>query len=163
GTLGTEIYIYVGWRLNTKIHTSCSKPIGPGLVSGDFEVLSGFSREGGELCPVNLPPPDDECGCEGKVTELTLKYNGDDAAVVKVEQRNEGTIFWRKLDPGDTFTITGKDKNGTLGTEIYIYVGWRLNTKIHTSCSKPIGPGLVSGDFEVLSGFSLKGGELCPL
>ncbi|MCP4117929.1 MAG: hypothetical protein GY737_21535, partial [Desulfobacteraceae bacterium] len=115
GTLGTEIYIYVGCRLNTKIHTSCSQPIGPGLVSGDFEVLSGFSLKGGKLCPVNLPPPDDECGCEGKVTVLTLKYNGSDVAVVKVKQKDEGTIFWRELDPGNGSASSGEGEKISVG------------------------------------------------
>ena len=40
--------LYVDGELNTKIHTSCSQPIGPGLVSGDFLVVAGESREGGE-------------------------------------------------------------------------------------------------------------------
>ena len=37
---------------NTKIHTSCSDPIGPGLISGDFTVIAGESKKGGELCPL---------------------------------------------------------------------------------------------------------------
>lgn len=40
----------MGGELNAKIHTSGSKPIGPGLVSGDFEVVEGYSRNGGKLC-----------------------------------------------------------------------------------------------------------------
>jgi hypothetical protein len=32
------------------IHTSCSKPIGPGLVFGAYTVVSGSSLDGGPLC-----------------------------------------------------------------------------------------------------------------
>ena len=59
--------------------------------------------------------------------------------------------------------MIGNDKKGTLGTEIKICVDGELNTKIHTSCSKPIGPGLVSGDFKVIEGYSKEGGKLPPL
>ena len=169
GTLGTEISIYVDGVLNTTIHTSCSEPIGPGLVSGDFEVIEGYSRNGGLLCP--LPPvgvgsfSDDECAeCKGKVTQLTLQYTGSKIpACIVVKQKKEGTVFADIIAPGATFTFNGKDRKGTLGTEISINVNGVLNTTIHTSCSQPIGPGLVSGDFKVIEGYSEDGGLLCPL
>ena len=168
GTLGTEITIYVNGVINTKIHTSCSQPIGPGLISGDFEVISGSSRNGGELCPVDTPPDDGDCECDGKVTELELQYNGDTGANIVVETKKEGEngdkiVFDDYVDAGGIFSFVGNDKKGTLGTEITIYVNGEVNTNIHTSCSQPIGPGLVSGDFEVISGSSRNGGELCPL
>ena len=167
GTLGTEIRIYVDGVPNTKIHTSCSQPIGPGLISGDFEVIGGYSKYGGPLCPVDIPPeppqPSD-CECKGKVTQLTLQYNGTSAAQVKVEQKKaKNPVFEGEVQPGETFTFSGTDKNGTLGTEIRIFVDGVPNTKIHTSCSQPIGPGLISGDFEVIGGYSKYGGPLCPV
>ena len=169
GTLGTEIKIYVNGDENTKIHTSCSKPIGPGLISGDFEVISGSSREGGYLCPVDTPLGGD-CGeCEGKITDLELQYNGDAVADIVVKTKGKGknkegaVVFDGTVMPGESFSFTGNDKKGTLGTEITIYVDGNVNTKIHTSCSKPIGPGLISGSFEVISGSSREGGELCPV
>jgi len=165
GTLGTEISIYIGAELNTKIHTSCSKPIGPGLVFGDFTIIEGYSREGGLLCPwPSTQPPGDGCSkCEGKVTQLTLQYNGTSNALITVEQKKEGVIFEGDVGPGAEFTINGEDKHGTLGTEISIYIDEVLNTKIHTSCSKPIGPGIIFGDFTIIEGYSRKGGFLCPL
>lgn len=99
---------------------------------------------------------------EGKVTQLTLQYNGDVAANITVDQKKEGIVFNENVDIGAQFTIIGTDNHGTLGTEISIYKDGIFNTKIHTSCSKPIGPGLVSGDFEVIKGYSRKGGLLCP-
>ena len=56
-TLGTEITIEINNIFHTKIHTSCSEPIGPGLVSGDFEVIYGESRNGGPLCPISKEEP----------------------------------------------------------------------------------------------------------
>ena len=47
--MGPFIEIWVNGVLATSIHTSCSEPIGPGLVSGDFEVVDGESLFGGPL------------------------------------------------------------------------------------------------------------------
>jgi hypothetical protein len=111
------------------------------------------------------PPSDDGC-CEGKVVSLTMQYNGEYDDIITVEQKNGDVVFHGIADESTgLFSFSGTDKNGTLGTEISFYVDGVLNTKIHTSCSKPIGPGLVSdsGDFEVIGGFSRNGGPLCPL
>ncbi|WP_026810874.1 DUF7467 domain-containing protein [Arenibacter latericius] len=164
GTLGTEIIIYINEVEHTRIHTSCSKPIGPGFISGDFEVVGGASLKGGELCPVDTPPGGGDCGeCDGKVTKLTLQNNGSDAIIKVVQKKDEVSIFDGFVSSESSFSFTGKDKNRTLGTEIIIYVNGAEHTRIHTSCSKPIGPGLISGDFEVVGGASLKGGDLCPV
>jgi len=48
--MGTEITIYVDGQERERIHTSCSKPIGPGMFWGDFELIEGHSRNGGRLC-----------------------------------------------------------------------------------------------------------------
>jgi hypothetical protein len=118
---------------------------------------------------IEKPVVKEDCGeCDGKVTDLTLKYNGRWGAYVKVTQRVQGTyherlIFNGYLRPGDTFTVVGADNQGTLGPEIKLYTNCRWNASIHTSCSEPIGPGLVEGSFEVVSGTSLNGGELCPI
>ncbi len=161
GTLGTEISIYVDGHLNTKIHTSCSRPIGPGLVSGDFEVIEGYSKDGGLLCPI---PPIPECGeCEGGVTSLTLKYNGENKAAIAVKAGKDVVFGPQTVQPGEVFDFSGTRKGGTLGKEIEIWVDDELAVKIHTSCSQPIGPGLVVGDFEVVAGESRRGGKLCPI
>ena len=85
GTLSAEIKVFIDGELNASIHTSCSKPIGPGLISGDFLVVEGASRNGGPLCPVT---DSDSCSeCDGKVTKLTLQYLGDvPFAVIDVVQ-----------------------------------------------------------------------------
>ncbi|MFC1969501.1 collagen binding domain-containing protein, partial [Chloroflexota bacterium] len=254
--------------------TSCSQPIGPGLVRGDFEVIAGESREGGPLCPVyeepcegclkivkykdkngdgekdkdepllegwqftvtndegylwtgttdedgkivltgltsgwytveeDTPLPDgwintepggdppytqrveitcdrggryDDCDpvyfgnndeeglcgeCEGKVTTLTLKYLGTSEAHIEVETKDGVVVFDGTVNPAGEFSFSGNDNKGTLGTKIKIYVNDKFASEIHTSCSQPIGPGLIKGDFEVIAGESREGGPLCPL
>ncbi|NOZ09443.1 MAG: hypothetical protein GXP09_00125, partial [Gammaproteobacteria bacterium] len=103
--------------------------------------------------------------CDGKVTELTLQYVGAGTVNVKVDMKKGGTVANATVSTGDTFTVIGADKKGTLGTEITILVNGSLDSKIHTSCSVPIGPGLItsSGNFVVISGSSRNGGELPPL
>ena len=246
GTLGTEIEIYVNGVLQTKIHTSCSQPIGPGLIRGDFEVVDGASRGFSLLCPVESPcgstgtgsdsgedsnhdgdsdsealpghlnsdsgidanhdgdsdseatlsgcpksdgdsgedsnhdgdsdseevtpptppaPPADDTGhsCDGKVTHLTLHYHGATACFVEVQQKKGKRVYTGHVRPGDEINLVGANKDGTLGTEITLYVEGKFHTKIDTSCAQPIGPGLERGDFEVVDGASRNGGKLCPL
>jgi hypothetical protein len=104
------------------------------------------------------------CGkCRGGVTELTLRYNGTTAdAHVQVLQKKGEVVFDGVVQPGETFTFSGIDKDSKLGSEITITIDGRVNTTLHTSCSKPIGPGIRSGDFEVVAGHSKDGGPLCP-
>ena len=123
----------------------------------------------GSQCPASdsttvivVEPPVVGGECDGKVTDLVMKNLGGDAQV-RVEQKKEGTVFDDFVPAGGEFSFSGTDKKDTLGTEISIFVNDNLNTKIHTSCSQPIGPGLVSGDFEVISGNSRNGGPLPPL
>ncbi|MFN3528164.1 MAG: hypothetical protein ACK4YO_03585, partial [Candidatus Altarchaeaceae archaeon] len=107
---------------------------------------------------------DYECGkCSGKVTELTLEYKGNKSAIVRVVQKDGTVVFEKNVTPLEQFSFSGKDKKGTLGTEIILYVDGIENARIHTSCSQPIGPGLIKGDFEIIAGKSLYGGNLCPL
>ncbi|MEP3836531.1 MAG: hypothetical protein ABJM36_02735 [Algibacter sp.] len=165
GTLGTEIYISVNGALSQKIHTSCSVEIGAGSVFGDFTVMGGASRNGGELCPVDTPPNGgDDCSeCDGKVTRLDLQYNGGSAFIEVVQKKDGLMAFSGQVNAGETFTFSGKDDKGTLGTEIHIYINGALVQKIHTSCSVEIGAGAVFGDFTVIGGASRNGGELCPV
>lgn len=172
GTFGSQIRIFVDGDLATTIHTSCSEPIGPGLERGDFEVISGTSRNGGDLCPIEDGGGSGQPGtceaCEGQVNELTLRYIGtEEDATIRVLQQDGNNknveVFEGKVAPGATFTIEGENKKGTFGPAIRIFVNGELESRIHTSCSEPIGPGLVEGDFEVVEGFSREGGRLCEI
>lgn len=108
-------------------------------------------------------PPCSEC--DGKVTQLTLQNNGPTADIVVTQKGGKKqpdiVVFAGNVPNGGQFTFDGEDKNGTFGKEIKIFVG-STETKIHTSCSRPIGPGSVFGDFLVIEAFSRHGGLICP-
>ena len=165
GTMGPEIHLFIDGQLNTKIHTSCSQPIGVGMVSGAFEIMAGASRNGGALCPIDTPPDGgDDCGdCDGKMTQLTLRYNGAVAGNVEVftKGKDPELLFAGTVNPGEEFSFVGNDKHGTMGPEIHLFIDGELNTKIHTSCSQPIFVGMISGAFEIVAGSSRNGGMLC--
>ena len=63
-------------------------------------------------CP--FPEPEEECGpCEGKITELTLQYNGLTAANIKVLQKKDSVlIFDDTVEPGELFTFVGPPRFG---------------------------------------------------
>ncbi len=133
GTMGTEISLYIGGQLDTKIHTSCSKPIGPGLIAGNFLVISGYSLDGGLLCPIP-----DCLECDGKVNDLTLQYTGTSAKQIKVIQ-DKGTVelFNQLVQPGDYFQFVGTDgANNSMGTKIYMYIDCRSSAKVGQSFLK---------------------------
>ena len=134
-------------------------------LTGQTHTTTLWWKEQDFTLDAGLVLDDDDCGpCEGKVTQLTLQYNGGITdATIKIKQKKNGEDIFYNINTGDQLTVYGKDKKGTLGTEIKIYVNDVENTKIHTSCSKPIGPGLISGDFEVTEGYSKDGGLLCPI
>jgi len=158
--LGTMLTIRGdGWEI--KIHTSCSVPIGPGCLfcSSDMSVcatiISGRSgKRDAFLCPYeegtctsNDGDDDDDevsCDCEGKVNYLELVITPTGTTVDDVTGKKDEVDF---TQVGDLITITpvGDDDDRhehheTLGTEVRIEVGG-VTISVHTSCSKPIGPG----------------------
>lgn len=104
------------------------------------------------------------CGCKGKVSELTFMYTGTTPTTVTVDRIgpfDTNLMPATAILPGDVFTVSGsnygpKGFRGTLGVAIRISESDGDIAEIHTSCSQPVGPGLVAGDFMVLSGESKK-------
>jgi cysteine-rich repeat protein len=133
-------------------------------VSGDG--CSATCQKETLTCPVT-PPPANCKACDGKVKTLTLRYNGTASKEIKITDKDGNIVFNGTVAPNGTFTCNGKDKNGTLGTTIAVYTksgsSYTLNTNIHTSCSQPIGPFQSYGDFTIMSGESLNGGNLCQI
>jgi hypothetical protein len=111
------------------------------------------------------------CGCRGKASELTFRYNGLQPAEVKVSRSAPYSValYQGTVQPGGQFTVLPSDYGpegfrGTLGTSIEIAVNGGEAVKVETSGAKDIGPGLVAGDFEVMSGKSRKLHKpLCPM
>ncbi len=110
----------------------------------------------------------EECGeCEGGVTRLSLRYLGSNQSLIQVYRGNRPIphklLFEGVVIPGETFTFDGNRHNDRMGRKISIFVDGARNARIHTDCRKPIGSGLIKGDFEVVSGYSSRGGLLCPI
>ncbi len=124
-----NIHITVGCD-EIDIHTSCSRPIDPGNVIGDFTVTSVDKI---------IVPCEAEV-CEG-ITRLVLQYNGiGDPTTVAV---SDGAVA--SVD-GNLITIlpTGDELTGnttiTIGDD---------EATIHTSCSQPLDVGFVYGEYKV--------------
>jgi hypothetical protein len=52
--------------------------------------------------------------------------------------------------------------NGRLANNFRLFVNGSLNIDFHTSCSAPIYPGLVIGDFQIVDVWSVNGGQIGP-
>ena len=145
---------------------------GQEIVDAAKAAGDGFEPGAGQNLAIILIPTDDtkqsiiipyplECEpeipcepCDGKVTKLTLQNNGSDALIRVAQKKDDVTVFEDNVTSGASFSFSGTDKNGTLGTEIIIYVDGVEHARIHTSCSQPIGPGLISGILMFLDGKS---------
>ena len=160
GKLKKNTVVFVNGVEAEEIHTSCSQPIGPGTVFGDFEVVRAVSEDNGPVCPVVPTDPDGCQECKGGVVELTLRNNGPEA-LIRVE--SEGIVFEGVVPNGGEFTVFGDDKKGKLEKNTVVFVNGVEAEEIHTSCSQPIGPGTVFGNFEVVSAVSEKNGPVCPV
>ncbi|WP_298555559.1 hypothetical protein [uncultured Algibacter sp.] len=117
---------------------------------------------------VDVPEKEEECSdCEGKVTKLELEFDWSCAKKIDIVQRDENTCYGKRIycnrnvQPGEKINISGGNSNGTFGKYIYIYINGCYYTKIETDCDVKIGPGYTKGVFNVISGESSNGGELC--
>jgi hypothetical protein len=106
-------------------------------------------------CPCDVPSG--PCGCEGRVTSLTLRYTGPGPAQVTAsDAKGGGSFFSGPVNTGEVFTFSAP-AGSTFGTNTFVAVNGGAPVQIHTSCSQPIGPGMVFGPFEVVAGLSAGG------
>ena len=98
--------------------------------------------------------------CSGQVTELTLEYLGSvaDARVEVLRRRTGAILFDGTVQPGEVFSF-----KGSFGNRVALHVNGVRNGSIRTDCSRPVGPGLQNGDFQIVVGMSSAGGLLCSL
>jgi len=137
-----------------------------GLSVEIYSLASGLQETGTDTYEITQKVCSEVCSaCVGNVSQLTLQYNGLETTHVTVFQDDHlETLFKDDVSSGAEFTFTGLDKGGSMGNEIRIYVtGGQRPSTIKTSCSEPVGPGLATGRFTVISGYSTNGGLLCPL
>lgn len=141
---------------DTVIHVSCSQPIGVGFVFGPFTVEALASRNAG-LFDVPCVPPPPACPCQGGVTSLTLRFNGNIGTPVTVED-NHTVVFDQILNDADVFVLNGTRADGRFQKNNLILSANGQDTTIHVSCSQPIGIGSVFGPFTVEAFSSRDGG-----
>jgi len=103
------------------------------------------------------------CGaCRGGLSSLTFRFDGAEASVVVIEDRNE--IFNATVVSGGTFTIDGSENNGKFsGPTLTIMVNGEENATLQTGCGGDTFVGSVYGSFTVNAGASVDGGPLCCL
>jgi hypothetical protein len=136
-------------------------PIPPGKKLS-LKAASQKSKKSSKKGDNGEPQP--EAGCDyGPVVSLTLQYRGPSTAAVTVVDRHGNVLWSGDVDPAGVITVTGQDKDGTLGKEISVLIGADVNAGFHTSGSKAIGPGLRDGWFLVVGGESVSGNPLCEL
>ncbi len=161
--LAPEIYIFVNYQVDSKIVTDCTSDVGPGLMIGDFRVVSGKSANGRPLCPVIR---EYQCGaCQGGVTELTFKYFGNVECIPLAVMPAHSIIpfFWGCVEPNHELTVNGPGVNGLFPPEVSVWVGNKYVGNLDTSCGTEIGAGCtVIGPMLITGGQSLNGGYFCP-
>ncbi len=137
-------------------------------VAGIGNHVITYSANSTFNCPgsdqITIEVSNEECNdCDGKVTSLTLKYLGTSQANVLIIDKEDNTVFNSIVQPNEIFTFSHYYNETTFGSRIKIFLnGSSSYTEIHTSCSEPIGPGMVFGEFLIVKGYSLNGGLLCP-
>ncbi len=124
------------------------------IDGGPFTDVASFNP----LCDC---PPRACAECDGQVNHLRLANNGP-TAFIEVRQHDGTIVFSGSVENGAAFSFEGTGDNNKLGPKVIVAVGDE-ETEIHTSCSVPIGPGLIVGNFEVLAGTSANNGNLCPI
>jgi hypothetical protein len=149
----------------TSFHTSCSQPIAPGLQFGPFLALEVSSKDNGPACPIDSNACNE---CEGGVTAMTLEFQGSDEVFVEVYeeghyQHDHDQYFAGFVSPGESFSFIGDGDDNKLAKDTAIAVNGIEVLDFHTSCSQPIGPGLLLGEFLVTAAESKDNGKICPL
>ena len=102
--------------------------------------------------------------CDSSITELTFRYNGNSQDVpVRVETPEGNLLFEDTLATNAEFTITLSETEGTLGSDLVVFVDGQQVTTLATDCSQVLGPNYILGDLEIIGGMTETGGQLCPV
>ena len=159
GKMDKKINFYVNGSKNTTIQVDCKYNLYKGDTFGNFTIISGTSKNETPLCETS-----EECGCEGGLVSMTLRYIGTSKANIKViskQGRNWITSYSGNVEPNGEFSFTGDGKDGRLNNNLDIYVNNNENTSIHTSCSVDIAIGDTYGDFRIVKGYNKNNLSLC--
>ena len=131
------------------------------LVNQSF---SGNKSGGGETyltCPGG--GGGDDCGCDGGIFSLTMRYTGASSAQIIVQEKKDDVVIYTgTVSPNGEFTVTGgSKKDGRFDNTIYFYVDGVENAEMHVSCSVDLLTGDVYGDFILIAGISKNNLPIC--
>jgi len=162
--LDKDLYIHINNnnKENTKIKVDCKAKIYVGDDYGDFTITAGISKDNLELCSEGSGGSD-ECGCEGGLAYLKLRYVGSSDAEIVVKEKKDLKVIYSNntVSENQEFSFTGTKKDGRLDNMIYVYVDGSLNAELHVSCSVPIEIGDLVGDFKIAAASNGKNLSLC--
>lgn len=162
--LDTDLYFYVGNsdKENIKIKTDCKTKLYVGDTYGDFTIMAGVSKDGLDLCSKGNGNGGDDCGCEGGLAYMKLRYVGTTAATIQVKEKKDlKVVYSNTVQPNEEFSYTGTKKDGRLDNTIYVYVNGTVNASMHISCSVDIAIGDQYGDFKIAEAYNGKNLTLC--
>ena len=106
--------------------------------------------------------------CSGKINLMVLRFDRSYGGYVEAFSKKGVNLFSGDVTPGTSFVVAGNknylDRKSTVSPDVRLYVDGVYHASVHTSCSVPIGPGTVAGDFIVLFAFSRNTDStpLCP-
>ena len=159
--MNKNIYFYIGDddEANTSMQVDCKYNLYKEDTFGQFTLVSGTSKDNTPLCEKST-----ECGCDGGLVTLKLRYTGSSTARVKIiaKQGKKWVTYVNKdIEPNGEFSFTGDGKDGRLKNSLFLYVNNAENTTIHTSCSVDIKIGDTYGSFRIVEGYNKNNLSLC--
>ncbi|MGB5420493.1 hypothetical protein, partial [Algibacter sp.] len=166
------------WTSNSAVNVAMAEEIAQAARDNGADYVPGCGEKvgiilnpaGKQAIMIMVDVPEMEVGCsdcEGKVTSLDLEFDWGCAKKIDILQRDENSCYGKwiynnnNVQPNGEINLTGGNSDGSFGRYIYIYINNCYYTKIKTDCDVNIGPGYEKGVFNVISGESSNGGELC--
>lgn len=102
--------------------------------------------------------------CDSNIVELTFRYIGaSQESAVRIETLNGDILFNDTVEIDELFTISGNASDGTFSSDLIVFIDNEQVAQLATDCSQIIGPGLLVGSLEIVSGSTQTGGHLCPV
>lgn|GEM_PF-1216708 len=159
--LPKDLYFYVNCKKKLKYKFDCSRPVSPGTIFGDFEIVAATTKGDKEICDSDDTTTNNgTCDeCKGGVKYIQFQYAG--SSKVKIKLIGGSTTYYNDSVAPNGLLAIGSTTGSKLEKDVEIFVNGVFHSKIHTSCSKPIGPGVRAGDLIITISHSVDNGLIC--